>query len=64
MKRLISEGAIELLPNRTIAVPKLRRRDFIELTSVRAMLEGYAAELAAARATAQLVLQLASKNFE
>ena len=62
VKRLISEGAIELLPNRTIAVPKLRRRDFIELTSVRTMLEGYAAELAAARATAQLVLQLASKS--
>jgi Bacterial regulatory proteins, gntR family len=32
VKRLISEGAIELLPNRTIAVPNLRRRDFVELT--------------------------------
>lgn len=64
VKRLISESAIDLLPNRTIAVPKLRRRDFIELTRVREMLEGYAAELAAEHVTPQLVLHLASKNLE
>jgi DNA-binding GntR family transcriptional regulator len=64
VKRLISEGAIGLLPNRTIAVPKLRRRDFIELTRVREMLEGHAAELAAARVTRQFVLQLARRNIE
>ncbi len=64
VKRLISEGAIELLPNRTIAVSKLRRRDFIELTRVREMLEGHAAELASARLNPQFVLQLARKNTE
>src|SRR6266498_2055416 len=53
VKRLISEGAIELLPNRRIAVSKLRRRDFIELTRVREMLEGHAAELASARLNPQ-----------
>ena len=64
VKRLISEGAIELLPNRTIAVPKLRRRDFIELIGVRVMLEGYAAELAATRVDSKLILQLAKKNLD
>lgn len=64
VKRLISEGAIELLPNRTIAVPRLRRRDFIELTGVRVMLEGYAAELATARVDSKLILQLAKKNLD
>jgi len=64
VKRLISEGAIELLPNRTIAVPKLRRRDFVELIGVRVMLEGYAAELAATRVDPKLILQLATKNLQ
>jgi DNA-binding GntR family transcriptional regulator len=64
VKRLISEGAIGLLPNRTIAVPKLRRRDFVELTRVRELLEGHAAELAATRVAPQFVLQLAKKNIE
>jgi len=64
VKQLISEGAIELLPNRTIAVRKLRRRDFVELTRVREMLEGHAAELASARATPTIVLSLARKNTE
>lgn len=64
VKRLISEGAIDLLPNRTIAVPKLRRRDFIELIGVRVMLEGYAAELAATRVDSKLILQLAKKNLQ
>jgi DNA-binding GntR family transcriptional regulator len=64
VKRLISEGAIELLPNRTIAVPKLRRRDFMELTRVREMLEGHAAELAAGLVSRSFVLALAKKNIE
>jgi DNA-binding GntR family transcriptional regulator len=64
VKRLISENAIELLPNRTIAIPRLRRRDFIELTRVREMLEGYAAELAAATADQAFVLTLARKNIK
>ena len=64
VKRLISEGAVELLPNRTIAVPRLSRRDFIELTSVRTMLEGYAAELSTGRVDKKLILQLARKNLQ
>jgi DNA-binding GntR family transcriptional regulator len=64
VKRLISEGAIALLPNRTIAVPKLRRRDFMELTRVREMLEGHAAELAAGLVSRSFVLALAKKNIE
>jgi DNA-binding GntR family transcriptional regulator len=64
VKRLISEGAIELLPNRTIAIPTLRKRDFVELTRVREMLEGHAAELASARVDPQFVLRLARKNID
>jgi DNA-binding GntR family transcriptional regulator len=64
VKRLISEGAIELLPNRTTIVPKLRRRDFIELIRVREMLEGEAAKLAVSAMSPKFVLKLAQTNFQ
>jgi DNA-binding GntR family transcriptional regulator len=44
-KRLLSEGALRLHPNRTVAVPKLYIEDFRHLMHVRAMIEGYAAYL-------------------
>ncbi|HEY7244598.1 MAG TPA: GntR family transcriptional regulator [Xanthobacteraceae bacterium] len=61
-KRLLSEGALELLPNRTIAVPKLLIEDFRHLMRVRAMVEGYAAELAAVTISSRGILNLARKN--
>jgi DNA-binding GntR family transcriptional regulator len=61
-KRLLSEGALQLLPNRTIAVPKLLIEDFRHLMRVRAMIEGYAAELAADAISARGILNLARKN--
>src|ERR1700694_3590668 len=61
-KRLLSEGALQLLPNRTIAVPKLFIEDFRHLMRVRAMIEGYAAELAAGAISSRGILSLARKN--
>jgi DNA-binding GntR family transcriptional regulator len=61
-KRLLSEGALQLLPNRTIAVPKLFIEDFRHLMRVRAMIEGYAAELATGAISSRGILSLARKN--
>jgi DNA-binding GntR family transcriptional regulator len=63
VKRLISEHAIELLPNRTIVVPKLRRGDFIELIRIREMIEGHAAELAVSVMSPKFVLKIAWPYF-
>jgi DNA-binding GntR family transcriptional regulator len=61
-KRLLSEGALQLLPNRTIAVPTLFIEDFRHLMHVRAMVEGYAAELAAGAVSSRGIASLARKN--
>jgi DNA-binding GntR family transcriptional regulator len=61
-KRLLSEGALQLLPNRTIAVPKLFIEDFRHLMRVREMVEGYAAELAASAISSRGILSLVRKN--
>jgi DNA-binding GntR family transcriptional regulator len=61
-KRLLSEGALQLLPNRTIAVPKLFIEDFHHLMRVRAMIEGYAAELATRAISSSGIVSLARKN--
>lgn len=47
--RLVSVAALEVLPNRTVRVPVLARERFSELTQVRRVLEGAAAEAAATR---------------
>lgn len=51
LKRLISEGAFEGLPNRSARVPSLRRRQVEEILDLRQELEGKAAYLAAQNAT-------------
>ncbi len=61
-KRLLSEGALQLLPNRTIAVPTLSIEDFRHLMRVRAMVEGYAAKLAAGAISSRGIVSLARKN--
>lgn len=43
MHRLIAEGALELRPNRSVAVPVLSAREFDELTDLRCHTEGLAA---------------------
>ena len=61
-KRLLSEGALQLLPNCTIVVPKLFIEDFRHLMEVRAMIEGYAAELAVGTISSRGIASLARKN--
>ncbi len=46
LQRLVAERLLEMLPNRSIAVPGLSSEKFIELVRIRSALEGLAAELA------------------
>lgn len=51
VRRLAAEGALEVAPNRWIRVPNLSADELRELKTIRLMLEGFAAERAAERAT-------------
>jgi len=42
LQRLVIEGALEVQPNRSFALPVLSAEDFTEIASLRAMLEGMA----------------------
>lgn len=46
LQRLVTEGALEVQPNRTFALPVLSPEGFCEIVDVRSMLEGMAAERA------------------
>src|SRR5262249_18516943 len=46
LQRLVAERLLEMLPNRSIAVPELSAEKFVELVRIRTALEGLAAELA------------------
>ncbi|MBI3710137.1 MAG: GntR family transcriptional regulator [Proteobacteria bacterium] len=48
LQRLVAENSLEVLANRSIAVPHLTRAKFIELRRIRTALEGMAAKLALA----------------
>jgi DNA-binding GntR family transcriptional regulator len=58
VSRLVAEDALVSLPNRTVCVPLMTRRRFAELTAIRYMLEGYAAELAAKHRTEQALAEI------
>lgn len=45
--RLVADGALEVSPNKAVAVPVMTREAFFELTTVRVAIEGFAAEQAA-----------------
>ncbi len=49
--RLAAERALELLPNRSIRVPRMTREGFDELYRIRTNLEGMATEMAAEKIT-------------
>src|SRR4028119_603368 len=49
--RLVSDGSLEVLPNRAVRVPPMTLSRFRELTSVRLAGEGFAPEEAGARRT-------------
>jgi DNA-binding GntR family transcriptional regulator len=46
VSRLIAERALEMLPNRSVIVPRMSRERFIELSRIRQKLEGVLAEMA------------------
>jgi DNA-binding GntR family transcriptional regulator len=58
VKRLISEGAFEALPNRSARVPLLDRREIQQILDLRIMLESNAAALAAHNITLHQIEQL------
>ena len=60
VKRLISEGAFEGLPNRSARVPLLDRREIRQILDLRIMLESNAAALAAQNITLHQIEQLRS----
>jgi DNA-binding GntR family transcriptional regulator len=60
VKRLISEGAFEGLPNRSARVPLLDRREIQQILDLRIMLESNAAALAAQNITLHQIEQLRS----
>ena len=49
VRRLVSERALEMLPNRTLRVPTPSLAQFREIVAIRCSLEGLAAETAAAQ---------------
>src|SRR5918998_5251248 len=60
--RLVSDGSLEVLPNRAVRVPLMNLARFRELTIVRLAVEGFAAEQAArSRAESDLT---AMRQFE
>jgi DNA-binding GntR family transcriptional regulator len=58
VRRLITERALEALPNRTIIVPDLTAERIDEIYKIRLALEGLATEEAAARITPKAVREL------
>jgi DNA-binding GntR family transcriptional regulator len=60
LQRLIAEQALQLMPNRTVVVPVLRRERFEELTKVRLRLEGLAAAEAVQKITTREIEALAT----
>ncbi len=58
LQRLVAENALEARPNRSILVPKLTRARLEDLAGIRLVLEGYAAELAATRVSAEELAHL------
>jgi DNA-binding GntR family transcriptional regulator len=66
IQRLHAHGVVELIPNRGARIRQFSERDIHEAYQVRAELEGFAAELAASRATANELarLRLADELFE
>ncbi len=58
LQRLVGEGLLEMLPNRSIAVPDWDASKFSELFRIRCELEGLAAEMATPRITASVLSRL------
>ena len=64
VRRLITEGALEAVPNRSITVPVITRTKLRELRQVRVALEGLAAEMAVGNLSAEEIGRLSELNNE
>ena len=64
LRRLATEGAIEVLPNRSIRIPLMSQDRMDEICGIRLLLEGEAASLAARCATAAEVASIQAINRE
>ena len=62
LARLVAEQALEVLPNRSVAVPVLSRERWQELQEIRELLESRVAALAAARISTNEVAMLTQLN--
>jgi DNA-binding GntR family transcriptional regulator len=62
VKRLVSEGAFEALPNRSARAPVLDRREIKQLCDLRILLEANAAALAAGNITLHQIEELRGMN--
>jgi DNA-binding GntR family transcriptional regulator len=62
INQLTAANALEILPNGSVAVPRMSAERFRELTRVRQTLEGLAAEMACANTTPDLIRQLTAVN--
>jgi DNA-binding GntR family transcriptional regulator len=60
--RLIAEGALVMLPNRSVIIPRMSRDRFIELSRTRQRLEGMLAEIGCANARKADIDMLARIN--
>ena len=60
INQLTAANVLEMLPNRSVCVPRMTPARFAELAKVREMLEGMAAENACRNADAKLVKRLAA----
>lgn len=58
VNRLAAEQALEVRPNRSVLVPHMSRRQFLDVFELRCMLEGHAAATAASAANDKLIAQL------
>jgi DNA-binding GntR family transcriptional regulator len=62
INQLTAANVLEMLPNRTVCVPRMTPAKFDELTRVRQALEGMAAEMACRHATPKLLRRLEKVN--
>ncbi|MCC7484283.1 MAG: GntR family transcriptional regulator [Burkholderiales bacterium] len=64
INQLVAANVLEMLPNRTVCVPRMSAARFDELSRARQAIEGMAAEMAGRRATPALVRRLHKVNAE
>jgi DNA-binding GntR family transcriptional regulator len=62
VSRLVADSAIEVTPNRAVRVPVMRRRQFEELATIRAEVEGFAAQAAAGARTPERLRAIRAAN--